>query len=782
MSNAQTGMLEIAEAINQKRKVNHRQSLGKRLLWSHLLIALVGVVMLVVALGFAIWLRMSALHLVGFRGPAAVASSAALQGIEETLSALKGWISFRASQYASQRKNAWHEEIKPAIRELVSISSRWTDPKDQARLARLAESLRDLEEWQWWVEDAAGEVGNEPARLLFSRYLEPLLYNAVNISKSLISLELKKPQSKQRSLILGYLSDLRTIFSTVQDKSNQFLVSGDGKDEGELHNSVNLAKLRLGQLTERQYFLTEEQTELFEALTEAVNSYGVLSTKLISMRRSERWNLARFWFAQKVSSLAEQSKQFLSMISQMQAELMTLDGTMVYEISNVTILVSLILIGGLILLAYSIAARSSVRIVQPIASLVQATQRFAMGDLDVNIPITSEDEIGELVGSFNRMRRTLKEQRSQLEVQKRALDEIAIVAETDAQGRITYANDRFCKVSQYSREELIGATHRLINSGYHSKEFWNDLWKTISSGQLWRKEIKNKAKDGSQYWVDGTIVPFLGASGKPEKYLSIRFVVTERKEIEEALRQALSELGRSNKELEQYAYVASHDLREPLRMIASYAQLLVKRHQTTLDDASKEYVEIIVDGAKRMQQLIEDLLSYSRVDTQGKSFQAVDGNRALETALQNLTVAIGEAHANIKRDSLPTFMGDEGQIVRLFQNLIGNAIKFRGKNQPEIQVTARPEKNGWLFSVRDNGIGIDAKYYDRIFQIFQRLHTKEEYSGTGIGLAVCRKIAERHGGKIWVESELGVGTTFYFTVLETPSTEFQSTGHEQNHE
>lgn len=356
---------------------------------------------------------------------------------------------------------------------------------------------------------------------------------------------------------------------------------------------------------------------------------------------------------------------------------------------------------------------------------------------------------------------------------KSAIDEAAIVAITDKQGLITYVNKKFCDISQYSREELIGKTHQIINSHYHPKEFFVEMWNTISQGTVWEGEVRNRAKDGSLYWVNTTIVPFLDADGKPEQYVAVRYEITKSKQFEEQLKIYAKKLEVSNKELQDFASVAAHDLQEPLRKIQSFSDRLVTKAKEQLTAETFDYVDRIQNSAHRMQVLIDDLLTYSRVTTKNSPFSVINLNDIVAHVVSDLEVRIEQSHGKVVWQNLPSLEADPTQMRQLFQNLISNALKFKKSDlHPLVTVSAKIFDNSPLgrpgpacqITIQDNGIGFDEKYLDRIFTIFQRLHGRHEYEGTGIGLAVCRKIVDRHGGFITAASLPDQGATFIVTL------------------
>jgi PAS domain S-box-containing protein len=379
----------------------------------------------------------------------------------------------------------------------------------------------------------------------------------------------------------------------------------------------------------------------------------------------------------------------------------------------------------------------------------------------------------------------LQQANAKLKAWAQALNSFAIVEETDPQGRITYANDPFCRISKYSREEVIGRDHRdILISRIHPLEFWKKMWSTIRNGKIWRGEIQNHAKDGTAYWVDTVIVPLLGRDEKPETYLAIGFVITERKLAEEEWKRAEKEiqdlntaleervlertaqLKAANDELEAFSYSVSHDLRAPLRHVSGFVELLEREAEASLSEKSLRYLSTISKSAQRMGELIDDLLTFARIGKSDLQKTNVSLAALVQEVLGDFQTATKERNIVWDIQLLPTVHADPALMRQVLVNLMSNAVKFtsaRAGAKIEVGSSSSPTGDTVIF-IRDNGAGFDPRYAAKLFGVFQRLHSRDEFEGTGIGLANIQRIILRHGGRVWAEGIVDGGATFSFSI------------------
>ncbi|OFY62962.1 MAG: hypothetical protein A3H98_01625 [Bacteroidetes bacterium RIFCSPLOWO2_02_FULL_36_8] len=339
------------------------------------------------------------------------------------------------------------------------------------------------------------------------------------------------------------------------------------------------------------------------------------------------------------------------------------------------------------------------------------------------------------------------------------IDEQSIITEWNPKAESIFGWKREEAVGKYLHETIIPLQYRTA----HIKGLKHYL--SYGEGPVLNKPIELSAlrKDNTEFDCGLTISPFI-LKGK-KYFISFLRDISQKKKNEEKLKKLTNDLTESNIELEQFAYIASHDLQEPLRMVSSYVQMLANRFSDKLGDDGNDFINFAVDGAKRMRLLIQGLLDYSRVNTI-KQYEPINTNKLVEDVLKDLMMVIKDKKVSIKVENLPDVFGNYVLISHLFQNLISNAIKFQSQRKPEILVSGKNTNGQILFSIKDNGIGIEKEYFDKIFIIFSRLHSKDKYPGTGIGLAICKKIVQKHGGKIWVESKFRKGSTFYFTLAD----------------
>ncbi|SNB46220.1 ATP-binding protein [Geobacter sp. DSM 9736] len=423
-------------------------------------------------------------------------------------------------------------------------------------------------------------------------------------------------------------------------------------------------------------------------------------------------------------------------------------------------------------------------IMKRIGSLSRGAAMIGEGDLDYRLEDRGEDEFTDLVSAFNSMSEKLRRSYVALEneITERKNVEDALRINEERFRRLVEVSSQIVWVTDSSGEAVEDSPSWRAFTG-RTYEQWagrnwlnvvhpddrkglSEAWGTaVATGGPYRVEFRMLHHTGEYRHMSVQAAPVLHADGTVREWIGMNVDITDRKRAEEERERLLAEVQRSNRELEQFAYVASHDLQEPLRMVASFMQLFEKRYGGNLDEKGMTYIGYAVDGAKRMQKLIEGLLAYSRIGTGGGEFRLVRMDAVFQSVVTNLTVAIRDSGATVTNAGLPNIFGDELQLTQLLQNLIGNAIKFRKPDTlPTVHVSTERVGSEWVFAISDDGIGIEPEYSDRIFLIFQRLHTREEYPGTGIGLALCKRIVERHHGRMWVESRTGEGSTFFFTI------------------
>lgn len=373
-------------------------------------------------------------------------------------------------------------------------------------------------------------------------------------------------------------------------------------------------------------------------------------------------------------------------------------------------------------------------------------------------------QIELLEGTNAGLESNVAERTAELMQYKYALDVAGVVEITDTDGTIIYGNNNKIRLTGYARDEFIGANANLVNSGYHTKEFFQHLWDTIKAGNVWKGEIKNKAKDGSYYWVDTTIVPFLDANGKPYQYMAIKYDITLKKLLQEEEQERAAELKAVNKELESFSYSVSHDLRAPLRAVDGYALMLEEDFSHVLDAEGNRLLGVIRTNAQYMGNLIDDLLNFSRLGRRGVKKAKVNMTELVE----NVLIEMRETQtitANITLQPLHQAMADKSLLTNVFVNLISNAIKYSSKKaEPKVEIKSEEVEGEVVYSVSDNGAGFEMEYVNKLFGVFQRLHTTDEFEGTGVGLAIVQRIIHKHGGRVWAHGEVDKGATFYFTL------------------
>ncbi|MAE64753.1 MAG: hypothetical protein CMJ18_10845 [Phycisphaeraceae bacterium] len=600
--------------------------------------------------------------------------------------------------------------------------------------------------------------------------------------------ELKMPPTARRRELLGLLGDARTALVAALSDVREHRIAAAPELVDSFETRWRELEDRNRDIGERADLLTATQRAVWDRYLEMADGFSndVQERFSLTQRRRDR----RMFEESMANLVLLESGGVVEIASQLAGD--SFDAAARIERNSGFVVMFNVVGMAVAVMAVMLLFERS--IMRPIDRLRRGTKLIGAGDLSHRIDSTADDELGALAAAFDRMTDRLQRTTVTVDVMANEVRERRR-AETD----LRESEERFRQLVDNIREvfyvhngtggdlQYVSPMYerlwgRTCQSLYDDSHGWIDAIHPDDRGRVgeawvrqcatggFKEEYRIVRPDGGIRWILDRAVPIADAEGQVYRIVGIAEDITPRKKVEQELTSSAAALEASNQELEQFAYVASHDLQEPLRMVTSYLQLLSRRYRGRLDAEADEFIDFAVDGGKRMQQLIHDLLTYSRIASKTEPFEPIDLNAVIAEVRSNLEELIRSETARVECAPLPTVTGDRLQLTQLMQNLVGNAVKYHGTAPPEVRVSAARSNGQWLLSVADNGIGIDPQHFERIFAIFQRLHTSEEYSGTGIGLALCKRIVERHGGHIWLESRPGSGATFHFTIPGTTVT------------
>lgn len=643
----------MAERFDEK---NHQQSrsrdgLERRLFRSHLLVASISFVVMLMILGLNLWMRSKAIRLANQRGPTVQHATQTLRSVERSFAALREWMATGEKIASLQRQQIWETETWPNFRALEETVNGWAaEGAEQDRLVELQRILTDLEEEQWWIEETVHAAGNNEARTILDRDVLPVVDSVLAIVTAMIELEENLPEGGERKHLMSQLANLRSKVIRLSVFLTQFAETGEQSARLAMKRAWDDVEASCERIRAVNATLSAGQVEQMEYLERELRGLNMLVEALVTTRLLPNAIQSHYLLRTEVEPRNQAIRQILGELTQEQAHAMQNDAASVSRVGNASIGITAVLILCTLIGTTVVSRTVSRRMTRPISALEVAIAKLSHGALEADLDITGNDELSRLTESFNRMRRSLSEGERQLHEQ-----------------------------------------------------------------------------------------------------------VVRTEQIAERLRE-------TNVDLSQFTYIASHDLQEPIRNLISYATLLKEDLGDDLPADAAEDLTFILSAAQRMKRLVLDLLAFSRSGRAALRRERVNLDECVDDALLQLASQITATEATIKRVPLPTIWGDQSSLVQVFQNLIGNALKYRSESSVVVSITLERRKGVCVLGIEDNGIGIKPDYLEQVFLPFKRLHGTEEYEGSGIGLAICRKTVERHGGELWVESNYGTGSHFRFTL------------------
>ena len=729
-------------------------------------------------------------RVISLRVPTALAGSDMSRDIYASLAALRGWMLTGDEIFKTQRTQVW-QSIHKTSAKIDTLSENWTNPENVKSWKKFKIILSQFSSAQDLTEKIAHSSAQYPATNILLTHVAPLAAKMVKQITLIIDLEISEhPAEGENHLqLLGMMTDVRGSLGLMLASIRAHLLTGEEKFVAEFNDYWTQNNKRFTDLSNSEKQLSPSQKLQFEKFKISRMQFKPLPAKMLEIRSSKKWDMASYLLVTEaiphadtllnilLGDINEDGEKTHGMVGNQRELLIEDSQTEAQLVDDLYNLQWMLLVVG-VLFGAVFALLASRAFTAPILSLANTMLHLASGKLDTKI--TDEDrgdEIGEMIKAVQvfkknaiereRIERRQRETRRELDFQKYALDEHAIVSISNVQGNIIYVNDKFCDVSGFSKEELIGKNHRIVKSDGHRPKFFKDLWGAISNGEVWHGELKNKAKDGHYYWVMTTIVPTLNANGKPFQYVSIRTDVTARKEAE------LKAITASRTKSDLMANM-SHELRTPLNAIIGFSGFMKDEMFGSVgSDKNREYIEDINSSGQHLLELINDILDVSAIEADGLELQEsdVDVERIVNSTVRLIKPRAKTGEITITSsidENVPHIYADERRIKQVLLNLLSNAVKFTPQGG-EVSVDANINDDGsFSFLISDSGIGMDEEEAAVALSAFGQVDSglDRKHEGTGLGLPLTKGLMELHGGTLKIKSKKGHGTTVSATFPE----------------
>ncbi len=803
---------------NNKETPRSASGLKKKFLRSHLSIAVIGIVILAILLIYRFSARNSGEHMLNVTVPMEQATVQILIGVQRSFSALRTSILLQDYKFQKKNTDIWNNEIYPNVKRIRAISHRWPETIQNRELNEINSLLKNLELIQWKISDVAASSGNEPAKYLLNFYANPLENRIFSKITYLINTEASRQGGDEHTILMKHMADFRGYFQKAHSLLRNVAATENITFTHQREEYILRVENALNEILSRKHLLDIKSANRLNPVIETLNaleksffSYRQIAEQIQEARQSPKWNLALYWLNENGLPLAEEIDQRLTTLTESQFV------KVMHEASTIRrqeLFLFILTLGGSLGLggaAIVLSRKGAEDIVRPITVLSQKAMLLARGERQDLLQWKENNEIGTLIASFNEMQSRLDERTTQLKEHiiniedknkdllrtRKEMDETVLALKNEQKalskqkkylemviesspngmlmmsqnGRIQRVNEVVERLFSYSREELIGQPLEMLIperfrqghvgfvSGYLKQPNRRRMGEGIPGATLYGLK-----KDGSEIPLDVGLGYIKDNNGIV--VLAVIQDISDRKIAEDKLEQERIALKKSNLELDSFVYTASHDLKAPLRGIHSFSKFLEEDYAHVLDEEGKNYLSRIRNGADRMTKLIDDLLSLSRISRQKNPFNNTPVEEMLQSVMERIEYDLEASEAELViQKPMPVIFCDKIKMVEVFLNLMNNAIKFSKKNEkPRVEVGCLERGGCYQFYVKDNGIGIDPQYHKKIFGIFQRLHTREEYEGTGAGLNIVQRVIEDHKGHIWIDSRLGDGATFYFSI------------------